>query len=168
MTRQTADDDPILAVLAPSMPRRWSGIAALIILGILLIWLAFSAKPTFVWQVFYLVCGIGILWGADKMRRVTADRIELTRKVLRTSSGHVLTEVSNVRRVERGAFAFKPSNGFLVRLNKPSGKGWAPGLWWQSGTFLGIGGVVPGGQSRAMAEILTALQMGVIPDVVPR
>ena len=102
--------------------------------------------------------------GAEAMRRASAEGLELTRQVLRTESGRVLTEVSNVRTVERGAFAFKPSNGFLVRLYAPSGRGWAPGLWWQRGTWLGVGGAVPGGQARAMAEVLTALRKGEFPE----
>jgi hypothetical protein len=57
--------------------------------------------------------------------------------------------------VERGAFAFKPSNGFLVRLDKPLGRGWAPGLWWRLGRLLGVGGVTSASQSKAMAEILS-------------
>jgi len=101
---------------------------------------------------------------ADVLRRSTMQEIELTRTEIRTSDGRVLTELDNVIKVEKGAFAFKPSNGFLVRLKTPSGRGWAPGIWWQGGTYLGIGGVVSAGQSKAMAEILAAIIAGLWPD----
>ena len=161
----TEDKNQILAVLTASQPRRWLGISMLITLGLLLIWTSFAAAGAFVWQAAFLVFGLASLAGAERMRRATEARIELTRDVLRSSTGEVLARVENISRVERGAFAFKPSNGFLVRLHAPEGKGaWRPGLWWRRGTFLGVGGVVPGGKSRAMAEVLTALTLDMLPD----
>ncbi len=137
----------------------------LVTLGLLLIWTSFAAAGAVFWQAAFLLFGLASLFGAEKMRRATEARIELTRRVLRSSTGDVLANVENIRTVERGAFAFKPSNGFLVRLSKPEGAGaWQPGLWWRRGTFVGVGGVVPGGQSRAMAEVLTALTLDMLPD----
>ncbi|MXQ07999.1 hypothetical protein GQ651_09090 [Alphaproteobacteria bacterium GH1-50] len=153
----TESDDRILAVLPASEPRRWAGIGMLVCLGLLLIWTAFAAVGAVVWQGVFLICGVLALWGADAMRRATSAVIELTKTELRTDAGAVLARIEDVEGVERGAFAFKPSQGFLVRLKTPGPRGWAPGLWWRAGTFLGIGGVVSGGQSKAMAEILTAL-----------
>lgn len=155
----------MLAVLVPSPLRRWAGIATLALLGVMLLWLGFSGAPAPLWRAVLVAAGIAFLWAADTFRRATADAIELTREELRTRSGLRLTSVANVRSVERGAFAMKPSQGFLVRLKEPEGRGWAPGLWWRAGTHLGLGGVIPGGQSRAMAEILTALTLGILPDV---
>jgi hypothetical protein len=46
---------------------------------------------------------------------------------------------------------------------------WAPGLYWRNGTFLGIGGVLSAGETKAMAEILTALVQGIqLEDVTPQ
>lgn len=158
------DSDEVLVALRPSGPRRWVGIGSLGALGVILLWLALSGKPGFGFQVGFLIGAVLALAAAEAMRRASGSGLELTRDVLRTDSGRVLTKVSNVRSVERGAFAFKPSNGFLVRLKSPAGRGWAPGLWWQRGTWLGVGGTVPGGQARAMAEVLMALVKGIYPE----
>lgn len=165
MTSQRSSDDEILAVLVPSAARRWIGILTMASLGGLLIWVAAVAQPTLFWQVAFLAGGLAAVLGAVRMHRATSDRILLTREVLVTGAGEFVASVANVRQVERGAFAFKPSNGFLIRLKEPDGDGaWRPGLWWRRGTFVGIGGVVPGGQSRAMAEVLTALILDMLPE----
>ena len=160
---ETSQEDILIAV-HPSQARRWMGVFAFALLGILLISIVFVGRPPILYQLAFVAGGLAALWAANRMRIATDQTLELTRHELRTGDGQVLTTVENVRAVERGAFAFKPSNGFLVRLKQPSGRGWAPGLWWQRGTYLGIGGAVPGGQSRAMAEVLTALSMGIFPD----
>lgn len=158
------DDTDVLMTIYPSPARRWMGVLAFACLGVLLIAIVFAGRPPLPYQLAFIAGGLFALWGANRMRLATDQSIELTRTELRTGNGLVLTTIDNVRSVERGAFASKPSNGFLVRLKEPSGRGWAPGLWWQCGTYLGIGGAVSGGQSRAMAEVLTALSMGIFPD----
>ncbi len=164
MTRR--DPDAILVVINPSQTRRWIGILSLVALGGLLIWVAFAGRPAFQWQIGFFIGGIAALWASDAMRRATCDRLELTSIELRTDKGVRLALVEDVRSVERGAFAFKPSNGFLARLKKPYPRAWSPGLWWRFGKFLGVGGVVPGGQARALAEVLTALAHGIeLPDM---
>ncbi len=156
------NEDEVLLSISPSAGRRWIGVLALAGLGVLLLTLVF--EPTGgLFRLFFLGCAILAFLAADRLRQATADSIELTRTEIRTGSGRVLARVSNVNKIERGAFAFKPSNGFLVRLHEPEGRGWAPGLWWQRGRLLGIGGVIPGGQSRAMAKLLAAMLAGPLP-----
>lgn len=148
----------VLIAIAPSPARRWLGVSCLGGVGLLLLLL--TAEVAGGWKVAFAAFALLLFWTANRMRAATADRIELTREVLRTGRGTVLTRIENVRAVERGAFALKPSNGFLVRLGAPEKRGWAPGLWWRHGRLLGIGGVISGAQTRAMAEILTALVQG--------
>jgi hypothetical protein len=154
-------EDEVLMKISPSAFRRWTAVLVFVVLGFVFLWLAINGSGEFGWRLFFAVFGAGSFWMSDLLRRSTMQEIELTRDEIRTTDGRVLTTVNNVSRVERGAFAFKPSNGFMVRLKKPSGRGWAPGLWWQSGTYLGVGGVVSAGQSKAMAEILAAILAGV-------
>ncbi|NND41092.1 MAG: hypothetical protein HKO04_03350 [Silicimonas sp.] len=163
-TAQT-DEEIRVMVLGASAPRLWLGVACTAGLGALLFWIVFAGRPAMSYQIAFIAAAGLSLWMADRLRRAGQDPIVLTTKVLKTESGRVLTTVDNVRSVERGAFAFKPPNGFLVRLKEPAGKGWVPGLWWQRGRMIGVGGVVSGGQSRAMAETLTALTLGVVPDI---
>ena len=156
--------EDILSVLPASVGRRWMGIIVFFALGVVLLWLGIANSPSIGWRVIFIVGGAAALWGGDVMRRATADEIVLTREVLRTRSGRVLTRVDNVEKVERGAFAFKPSQGFLVRLKTPAVPGWAPGLWWARGTYIGVGGVVSAGRAKAMAEILTAASLDMLPS----
>ncbi|MDA9865086.1 hypothetical protein N9C96_00240 [bacterium] len=160
---QHGTSDEVLISVAPSPARRWLGFIALAGLGVLCLGLAFQPGE-FLWRLFSLALAAAAFYASNRLRLATIDSIDLTRTQIRTGSGRVLAHVSNVKGVERGALAFKPSNGFLVRLHEPEGRGWAPGLWWQRGKVLGIGGVIPGGQARAMAEILGALQLGVLPE----
>lgn len=162
----TADRDEVtLMVLGASAPRLWLGVACTAGLAAVLLWVVVAGQPALVYQAAFLAGALVSLWLASRLWRAGQDRIVLTSKVLKTESGRVLTEVDNVRSVERGAFSFKPPNGFLVNLKEPSGRGWVPGLWWQRGRVIGVGGVVSAGQSRAMAEALTALTLGVLPDI---
>jgi hypothetical protein len=154
----TDDPDTILLAVTPSASRRALGAGSLAALGVILVSVGFEAQA--LWSLVFLVCAILAFVGAWSLWKSTADSIELTETHLRTSSGRILTPVANVAGVDRGVFAFKPSNGFLVKLKDPIGKGWSPGLWWRRGRYLGVGGVLPGGQTRAMAEILTALHEG--------
>jgi hypothetical protein len=165
MSKKPTDEEEVtLMVLGASAPRLWLGVFCTAGLGMLLFWIVFAGRPAMVYQVSFLGAGGVSLWLADRLRRAGQDRIVLTNRVLKTESGRVLTTVDNVRSVERGAFSFKPPNGFLVRLNEPCGQAWVPGLWWQRGRVIGVGGVVSAGQSRAMAEALTALTLGILPE----
>lgn len=158
-------EEVTLMVLGASAPRLWLGVACTAGLAGVLLWVVIAGQPALVYQVAFVAAALVALWLADRLRRAGTDRIVLTNKRLKTESGRVLTEVDNVRSVERGAFSFKPPNGFLVRLKEPAGRGWVPGLWWQRGRVIGVGGVVSAGQSRAMAEALTALTLGVLPEM---
>lgn len=158
-------DEVTLIVLGASAPRLWLGVACTAGLALVLFWVVFAGRPAMVYQVSFLAGGVAALALADRLRRAGRDRIVLTNRYLKTESGRILTEVANVTSVDRGAFSFKPPNGFIVRLKEPAGRGWVPGLWWQRGRVIGVGGVVPAGQARAMAEALTAMTLGVLPDI---
>jgi hypothetical protein len=134
------------------------GVVAMMALGILLVWVAFSQPPALIWQIFLIVLGVGSLLLADGLRRSTARKIELTRAGLRDSTGAIIARLDNIQSMDRGAFAFKPSNGFLVRLKVKEGeRAWYPGMWWRLGRQIGIGGVTPGHQTKNMTAILEVL-----------
>ena len=122
------------------------------------------AQPpgSLIWQIFLLLVGGLALWLADAMRRATALSVELTRDGLRTSDGEIIAALDQIETLDRGIFAFKPSNGFLIKLTQKAPARWQPGLWWRLGKRIGVGGVTPGAQSRVMADLLTALKRGEI------
>ena len=101
------------------------------------------------------ILGIGALWFLSLL--ATAGSRERTRHELRDSAGGVLARMDEVTGLERGMFAFKPSNGFLLRLDTKKPRAWRPGLWWSLGSRIGVGGMTPAHQAKFMAEIIATL-----------
>lgn len=154
---QDAPEPEVLATVKASNGRRFLGIGLLAILGCLVIYVALVTPPTFGWRIFLVVIGVTALVVADAMRRSTAHVLELTRTELRDSGGIVIAKVANITGIDRGAFAFKPSNGFLLRLDTGGTRNWRPGLWWRFGRRVGVGGMTPGRQTKYMAEIIAVM-----------
>ena len=148
--------DEVIGTVYASAGRRMLGIVSLAFLGILLIYLCLAKPPSLLGQLFLLVIGAGSLWLADKMRRATSHVIELTETEIRDSSGIVIARIEDIVSIDRGFFAFKPSNGFLLRTKKPETRVWRPGLWWRIGRQIGVGGMTPGHQTKFMSEIIAA------------
>ena len=124
----------ILATVEASSGRRVMGLASLWGLGLLVLYLALTQPNDLAWRALLVVIGLATLWLAERMRRATALYIELTRDELRDSAGRVLCKVDDIVTADRGMFAFKPSNGFLITCRTGAKSVWAPGLWWRSGT----------------------------------
>lgn len=151
-------NDEILAEVGASVPRRWLAVSMQSVLGFMLVYVAMNTPPSFGWQVFLVVFGFASIGMAVRTFRATKDRIILTREGLHTSTGEEIIPIEVIRRVERGVFALKPSNGFmLIAESKAETTRWAPGLWWRLGRRVGVGGVAPGHQAKAMAQIIEAL-----------
>ncbi|MRU16467.1 hypothetical protein FDP25_13575 [Roseovarius sp. A21] len=151
-------EDEVLARISASPARRVMGVLSMGALGVILVYVGFARPPdSFAWQIVLIVFGVAALFLADRMRRATAEVLELTRTELRSTDGTVIARVEEIEHLDRGFFAFKPSNGFLMRLSTKKKARWEPGLWWCLGRRVGIGGVTPGSQSKAMAEIMAAL-----------
>lgn len=151
--------EPPTFVLTASMPRRVFGTAMLGGLGLLLVWMALATNPAFPWRVALVAVGAGALWLARGLWLSTAGHVVLTGEGLVDQDGRVLAAMDDIAEVDRSAFAFKPSNGLLVKLKGRAVPGWAPGLWWRYGRRLGIGGVTASGDGRAMADLLKALMV---------
>lgn len=151
-------DNAILATVNASAPRRGLGLAVLAGLGAMLIYIAFAAPPAGLgMQLMLIGFGLGALWLAEKMRRATAVRLELTAEALRRSDGQQLARIADIVSIDRGAFAFKPSHGFTVKLTGPAPFAWEPGMYWRLGRRLGVGGVTPGAQTKIMADMIAAM-----------
>jgi hypothetical protein len=147
-----SDENGVFAIVQASGLRRVFGFGVLLALGGLVIYTALVRPPSAAWFVFMIVFGSAMLWLAEKMRRSTLSVIELTETEVRTSNGEVLARMDEILAVDRGAFAFKPSNGFTLKLNTKKPRAWAPGLWWRFGRRVGVGGVTSAGQAKFMAE----------------
>lgn len=150
-------NDEIVASVKASDGRRIIGVSMLSALGAMVIYVALSSPPAAGWLVFLLVVGLTSMWLATRMWMSTRYQIELTETELRCSDGNVIVRVEDVVAIDRGFFAFKPSNGFLIKAKHPASRIWHPGLCWRLGRRIGIGGMTPGSQSKAMSEILAAM-----------
>ena len=146
----------VVATLTASPPRRYLGTAMLGMLGFLMLYLSISV-PSGGAQFLLIAFGLLGIYASYRLFDATSQIIELTTQELRLQSGTVLAELSNIQKVERGAFAFKPSNGFLVTLKESGPRRWAPGLFWSFSRQLGVGGVTGAPQSKGMAEAIAIL-----------
>ena len=152
------DEDVIVEVEVATV-RRWAGIGTFTVLGLLLLWIALAQPPaSLALRVSVLVAGIAAVVLAVRMRGATERALVLTPTELRESGagGRRLAALRDVASIDRGAFAFKPSHGFLLHLKAGAGGGraWAPGLWWRIGDRVGVGGVLRASEARFLAEAI--------------
>lgn len=152
------DPNEVLAVVRASSGRRLLGMGSLMILGVMLLYIAVVQSPAFHWRLFLLLLGVGTIVLADKMRRATSTQIELTETELRDSDGTIIARIEDIDGMDRGFFAFKPSNGFLIRTTVKQSNAWRPGLWWRVGRRIGIGGMTSASQTKVMSEIIAAIR----------
>ena len=151
------DSGEILATVEASPARRLIGVGMLVGLGLVLLYLSMISTPGLAWQGFLLLVAGGALWMGYRMWHATAHRLELTAEGLRCSDGTEIIRISDLQHLDRGFFAFKPSNGFLIRSRAPAPRTWRPGLWWRMGRRIGIGGMTPGSQTKYMAEAIATI-----------
>ncbi|MGJ8602708.1 MAG: hypothetical protein ACSHXH_01185 [Marivita sp.] len=151
-------DEDIIAEVDPRGPRRVIGITMLLALGGLVLYLAFVQPPSnLLWHAFLIGMGLFALWLAFRLQEATTRKLYLTETALTDSDGKVLARIEDIATVNRGAFAIKPSNGFMLTLKNPAPREWQPGLWWRIGRRVAVGGVTPGGQARPMADIIAVM-----------
>lgn len=147
----------ILARIVPSPVRRVFATGVLGGLGVLLELLAFLRPPaSFPLQLMLIALGVVALVLCLKLHAATGRGLVLTAEALSDADGRVVAALDEIRKVERGVFAFKPSNGFVLHLKDRKPGAWAPGLWWRMGRRVGVGGVISGAEGRAMADLIAA------------
>lgn len=150
------DEDGVVSRIRPNHARRAVAYVALAALGTMFLLLAMAGGLPGIWILPMVIFGALTLYQAERLRRASSLTLILTMEEVRDSTGRVLTSLSNVDRVERGAFALKPSNGFSIILKEKAELGWAPGVWWRMGRRIGVGGVVSAGEAKAFAEALAS------------
>lgn len=154
----TPNSTEILATVVPSPGRRWFALAVLMGLGVILVYLGVAVPPeSLLLQLFLIGLGAAVIFLCVKMHQATERYLVVTSKGLFDDQGTELALVEDLAAVERGVFAFKPSNGFLIRLQSRKPRAWYPGVWWRLGRKIGIGGATPGHQARMAADILRAM-----------
>lgn len=145
-----------LARIRASAGRRLIGVGTLTALGALLVYVAFDTPPASLgWQAFLVAFGGLCLWFGQILWRATALELVLTEEALSDTSGQIIARLDEIASVNRGMFAAKPSNGFVMTLHSPAPRAWRPGLWWRFGKRVAIGGVTAGHQTRPVADIIS-------------
>ncbi|MCB2130330.1 MAG: hypothetical protein KDE03_14985 [Rhodobacteraceae bacterium] len=151
-------EGPVLARIEPAPSRRVLASGTVGAFGLLLIALGFFRPPAAVpLQLFLITLGGLSLLLAGRVYRATSGALVLTETGIRDGSGRTVARLDDIAGVDRGVFAFKPSNGFVLRLKSAQSKAWAPGLWWRLGKRVGVGGAISGAEGRQMADALSAL-----------
>lgn len=157
MARKPDPTAPILTI-EPAPGRRIVSALCLGVLAFLLFWIAVTQPPRDpLWMMFLWACVAAAAWGGYATWTATALTLTLTGERIHDSRGRVLCRIDEIASVDRGTFAFKPSNGFILRLKVKKPTAWAPGLWWSVGWRIGVGGSTGAGPTRAMAEVVTAM-----------
>ena len=157
------DQDAALAVLEVSTPRRVVAALAQAGLGGVALWAAVvPPQPGPAAALVLSLLGLGALWMAWAGWRASAVAIVLTRRGLHDSRGAEIAPLGAIASVDRGFFALKPSNGFLLRLDHPMPRAWVPGVWWRAGTRVGIGGAAGARAAREMADLIALAKAGEI------
>lgn len=156
----------IYARLDLSPIRRWIAILIIIGAGVACIYLAASRPPSSIaGTLSVLAVGLGFLWVGRFIHKRTSYGIVLSAEGLWLEDGTELAKFNNIEAVDRSIMAFKPSNGFAVKLHDPGRFGWAPGVWWRVGRRMGIGGATSRDQARHMADTLSAMLRGEQPEI---
>ena len=157
-TAAEADQTAEIMRLQASKPRRAIMLAMIALLGAFIVGLGFRmSTDQFALKALFVVMGIAIFATLPSLSRASARSLFVTQDGLLDDRGQMLAAATNISGVERGAFAFKPSNGFAIRLHTPAGRAWVPGLWWAQGRRIGVGGLIPAGPAKAAAEILASM-----------
>lgn len=154
---ESKNAEEVIARVKASSGRRAVGLAMLVALAFMVIYVAIASPPSLGWQVFLIAVGIAALMISQKVFHATQRTLELTRQTLRDDNGVLVAEIDNIRSIDRGAFAFKPSNGFILRLHSAEGRQWHPGLWWRLSRRVGVGGMTPMRETKYMAEMIALM-----------
>lgn len=137
-------------ILAPTPARRFLALTAL--LGLAVFCFAFAVQG----GVLFWPMGLLAAWGAYWFYTSTRDTLILRSDGIYLQSGPMLVAMDDIVKIDRGMFAMKPTNGFALVLKTPGPRRFAPGLYWQLGRRLGIGGVTPPAAGKLMAETLAS------------
>ncbi|MCF6273940.1 MAG: hypothetical protein L3J37_12285 [Rhodobacteraceae bacterium] len=147
-----------LARLEVSPARRTAGVAMQGGLGLFLLYLV-ATRPmgSAMASLILAVAGFTMIWFAWRFWQATEVSIVLTTDGLFDSNGRFFCNFSDIAKVDRGFFAFRPSAGFVISTKSPVARGWAPGLWWAFGKRIGIGGATGRAGGKQMSDIISVM-----------
>lgn len=134
--------------------RYWATCTVIAALALLLSYVAMTSANSMLTQTVLGVMALCIFAVLILFIKAGRQSLFLTNDGIFDSHGRAICTLEEIERVDRGSFAFKPSNGFLVRTKSRGTRAWHPGLWWRMGNLIGIGGITSNAQGKAMADLL--------------
>lgn len=155
----SADDDVLIRL--PSSPlRRWALmlLVALFAAIFLQVGVELPMERPLV-KIGAMLLGLLCIWQVIQLWKAGGRVIELTATELRENgTGRILARLEDIDRIDRSIIAWRPATGFLILLKQPSRR-WAttPGMWWRVGRRIGIGGITPKLEGKAMSELLAEM-----------
>ncbi len=147
-------DQQILSRVGVSGGRRAFGLGVLAFLALALLVLALGPSQGLLVSILVMIMALMVLAALWRMLRATALELILTPEGLSDSSGYLIAPMDQIEGVDRGTFAFKPSNGFVLRLSESKPYAFKPGLYWQVGRRVGVGGVLRAAETKQMADVI--------------
>lgn len=155
--QQAAPPAETLAEVSVSPGRRIFGVGVLAALCLLLLRMGIAGAGGSWLDGIVLVMGVLAGFAAWIMYRATRLSVILRRDGLFDSDGTCLAVMDAIVTVDRGTFAFKPSNGFLLRTSDRAGRLWQPGLYWRIGRRVGVGGITRAAEAKQMADVMSVM-----------
>ena len=150
-------EDEVLAVIRPSGFRRGFGVVMLTVVAAVLIYAGATSQAAALWRAVLVLAGIAAFYMAVRTGRATASCIELTAAGLRDGDGTWLIRMEQIEALDRGAFALKPSNGFMIHARTRMPGAWRPGLWWRIGRRIGVGGLTAAAETKLVSDKLALM-----------
>ncbi|MEM9717205.1 MAG: hypothetical protein AAF826_11880 [Pseudomonadota bacterium] len=146
-------EDLITLVASVSPARKFFGVFSLsvptVLFAALLVQGAFNTPIA-------IIIGIGLMvafaWAAWRMFSAPNFGIVFDGTLLATEDGENLAHVDDIATVQNGLFALRPTNGFMLVLKEPGKRTTRPGVVWQQGRSLGIGGILQSEPAKAIGR----------------
>jgi len=161
MSDENTQSQDVIATVTPSLARFWGAIIVIGGFGCFLLWIAASgAAGSALASVIFVFCAALSFYASYRIHQTKLQSLYLTMEGLFDTTGTKLCTMDQIASLDRSFFAFKPSNGFVIRLKEPMDRAWVPGLWWRFGKRLGVGGITSVAQSKSMADTITLLLKG--------
>jgi len=127
-------------------------------LSAVLLWVGLTGPDfTLISRVLVLIPGTFLAYLCFAMWKSGRHAIVLTDEGVFDTAGNALCSIDQIQGIDRGFFAFKPSNGFIIKLKTPLPRAWHPGIWWRIGKSIGIGGIIQGGETKAMSDVINMM-----------
>ena len=152
----TSQSDHVLVRVSASAFRRWSALGLLIVFAIIMVQIAVELpSDRLAAKAGLTAMGALLIFQAVRVWSNSRFSLELTPEGLRwTKTGEYLARIEEIEDVNTSIIALRPATGFLVILRSASAPRSAPGMWWRVGKRIGVGGVTPKYEAKAMAEML--------------